>query len=234
LFQPGVPSQDWDRIVAALVELGKAKPWLQEECGWILWRALYELASQNADVKYSESVIEIISSKDIVKSPEGVAIWLLVQDSFPTAKLPQELWKYNNDPLDRRDMSTLVKIMKQASEAEEGSQSASTSVWNSKLHFAWDAILKRLHDTKPGDDKQEKRDKKKKKESRITFEEFWKEVVDSTYLFLVSRICIQLIFFGYRWAFCLFFFRRAQILGIFPVYENLRRSSYTTCRDDLH
>lgn len=182
-----MPSQEWDRVVAALVELGKSKPWLREECGWILWKALSDLASQKADAKYPESVIEIISSHELVKSPEGIAIWLLVQDSFPGAKLPQELWKYNNDPLDRRDMTTLAKIMKQASEAEDKSQAASSGVWNSKLHFAWDAILKRIQDAKPGGDKQEKRDKKKKKESRITFADFWTEVVDSMcFLFLTG------------------------------------------------
>lgn len=102
-------------------------------------------------------------------------MWLLVQDSFPDAKLPQDVWKYSNDPLDRHDRRTLAKIMKQVSEAED--QSAALGVWNSRLNFAWDAVLSRLADSKP-EGKKEKKDKKGKESTRITFEEFWTEVVD--------------------------------------------------------
>lgn len=177
LFQPGVPFEEWITVVGIIIDIGNAKPWLREESGWVLYRALHELAAHKADVKYCEKMIEIISSNGFVKSPEGVAMWLLVQDSFPNAKLPQDVWKYNNDPLDRHDRRTLAKIMKQVSEAED--QSAASGVWNSRLNFAWDAVLSRLADSKPTEGKKEKKDKKVGKESsRITFEEFWTEVVD--------------------------------------------------------
>ncbi|EEA26180.1 DNA-directed DNA polymerase [Talaromyces marneffei ATCC 18224] len=176
LFQSGVPLEEWNTVVGIIIDIGNAKPWLREESGWVLYRALHELATQKADVKYCEKMIEIISSNGFVKSPEGVAMWLLIQDSFPNAKLPQDVWKYNNDPLDRHDRRTLAKIMKQVSEAED--QSAALGVWNSRLNFAWDAVLSRLADSKP-EGKKEKKDKKGGKESsRITFEEFWTEVVD--------------------------------------------------------
>lgn len=177
LFQSGVPLEEWNTVVGIIIDIGNAKPWLREESGWVLYRALHELATQKADVKYCEKMIEIINSNSFVKSPEGVAMWLLVQDSFPNAKLPQDVWKYNNDPLDRHDRRTLAKIMKQVSEAED--QSATSGVWNSRLNFAWDAVLSRLADSKPVEGKKEKKDKKGGKESsRITFEEFWTEVVD--------------------------------------------------------
>ncbi|EED22061.1 DNA polymerase V, putative [Talaromyces stipitatus ATCC 10500] len=177
LFQPGVPFEEWNTVVGIIIEIGNAKPWLREESGWVLYRALHELANQEAHVRYCEKMIETIRSNGFVKSPEGVAMWLLVQDAFPNAKLPQDVWKYNNDPLDRHDRRTLAKIMKQVSEAED--QSAASGVWNSRLNFAWDAVLSRLADSKPADSKKEKKDKKAEKESsRITFEEFWTEVVD--------------------------------------------------------
>ncbi|KAI7972424.1 hypothetical protein EIK77_008887 [Talaromyces pinophilus] len=175
LFQPGVPLEEWSTVVGIIIDIGNAKPWLREESGWVLYRALHELATQKADVKYCEKMIEIISSNGFVKSPEGVAMWLLVQDSFPDAKLPQDVWKYSNDPLDRHDRRTLAKIMKQVSEAED--QSAALGVWNSRLNFAWDAVLSRLADSKP-EGKKEKKDKKGKESTRITFDEFWTEVVD--------------------------------------------------------
>lgn len=180
-----MPFNEWNTVIGVIIQLGDRKPWLREECGWVLYRALHDLSTQKADIKYIESVIEIICSTDFVKSPEGVAMWLLVQDSFPGAKMPQDVWKYNNDPLDRRDRRTIARIMKQVSEAEE--QSASSGVWNSRLHFAWDAVLTRLEDTKSADEKQDKRHKKAK-ESRITFEEFWTEVVDGA-LFFPVQIC---------------------------------------------
>jgi DNA polymerase phi len=132
-------------------------------------------------------MIEIISSNGFVKSPEGVAMWLLVQDSFPNAKLPQDVWKYNNDPLDRHDRRTLSKIMKQVSEAED--QSAALGVWNSRLNFAWDAVLSRLADPKP-ESKKEKKDKKGKESSHITFEEFWTEIVDGMLNLYDMQRCI--------------------------------------------
>lgn len=130
-------------------------------------------------------------------------MWLLVQDSFPSAKLPQDVWKYNNDPLDRHDRRTLAKIMKQVSEAED--QSAALGVWNSRLNFAWDAVLSRLSDSKP-EGKKEKKDQKGKESSRITFEEFWIEVVDGMFLLHNFQKRIHLIL-SYRRPFRRRFFR---------------------------
>lgn len=177
MFQPEAPFEEWNAVVGIVIDIGNAKPWLREECGWILYRALYELAAREADVKYCEAMIKIICSNGFIKSPEGVAMWLLVQETFPNAELPKDAWKYNNDPLDRHDRRTLAKIMKQVSEAED--QPAASGVWNSRLNFAWDAVLSRLADSKPSEAKKEKKDRKNtEKPSRLTFEEFWVEVVD--------------------------------------------------------
>lgn len=71
----------------------------------------------------------------------------------------------------------MSKIMKESgAAASDGETKVSTAkssgVWNNKLHFAWDAVLSRTS--------VEAKDKSKK--SRMTFTDFWTEVVDSEYL----------------------------------------------------
>lgn len=96
---------------------------------------------------------------------------------FPDAKVPAKIWKYD-DPLDAREKGTLAKLMKESSAAEpedgkqRGNSRKPSGVWNSKLHFAWDAVLARLSDAT-------KKEKSKEKSSRLSFVDFWTEVVDS-------------------------------------------------------
>lgn len=160
--------------MSLIFDLGKKKPWLREECGWIFYRAVDDLKSQQINVKYAESLVEGLCSNDLAKTPEGVAIWLAVKDSFPAATLPSNVWKCN-DPLDRHDRTTLSKVMKESSVPDEtaetnGLAKNSSGVWNSKLHFAWDAVLARLYTNT------------KTKGPSLDFSEFWVEVVDSEYL----------------------------------------------------
>lgn len=163
-----------------IFDLAKKKPWLREECGWIMYRCIFDLAAQKLDTKYVESILDQLCANDLARTPEGVAIWLAAKDSFPKAKFPQNVWKYE-DPLDSRDKSTLAKIMKESSDVEaqsEGSGTKQSGVWNSKLHFAWDAVLSRIF---ASPQKKEKSKDKTSKSSRTSFVDFWVEVVDSEY-----------------------------------------------------
>jgi DNA polymerase phi len=114
-------------------------------------------------------------------TPEGVSIWLAAMDAFPAAKSPPHVWKHG-DPLDAHERSTLAKIMKESSvpdDARKDSTMAVQSIWNSKLHFAWDAILTRIYHVKSV---QNKSKNKPSKSSRLSFLDFWVEVVDGEYL----------------------------------------------------
>ncbi|KAL1995975.1 hypothetical protein VTN49DRAFT_510 [Thermomyces lanuginosus] len=177
LFKPDVTLEEWKRLVALVVQLGKKKPWLREECGWILYRGIFDLASQKDDVKYAEALIEEIRAQDLIKTPEGVALWLAVKDAFPGAALPENIWKHN-DPLDSREKHVLTKVMKESSSADEDSQNGvaknQTGVWNPKVHFAWDAILSRISEPSSRD-----KSKEKTKSSRLSFSDFWTEIVDN-------------------------------------------------------
>ncbi|KAH8705519.1 putative DNA polymerase V [Talaromyces proteolyticus] len=171
--------EHWLKFLTLVFELCKKKPWLREECGWVFYRAIYELASQKIDAQYAEKIIEGISTSDLAKTPEGVAIWLAVRDLFPNATLPPNVWKHD-DPLDSHDKRTLSKVMRESSATEEtakkeGLAQQSSGVWSSKLHFAWDAVLTRIYDVEPAEEDKSK----KSKGSRISFKDFWVEVIDN-------------------------------------------------------
>ncbi|EHA19412.1 hypothetical protein ASPNIDRAFT_47847 [Aspergillus niger ATCC 1015] len=176
LFKPNAPFNEWTKLLDLVFELAKKKPWIREECGWIIYRCVYELAAQKADVKFLESALERLCSNDLARTPEGVAIWLAAKDLFPNAKFPSKVWKHD-DPLDAKERNQLAKVMKESSsadsESESGNKAKSSGVWNSKLHFAWDTVIGRLADAPT------KESKSKGSSSRISFADFWTEVVDN-------------------------------------------------------
>lgn len=183
LFNSGAPFSEWTKLLDLVIDLAKKKPWIREECGWIIYRCIYDLRSQNVDSKYVEAALERLSSFELVRTPEGVAIWLAAKDLFPKANFPGKAWKHD-DPLDARERNQLAKILKESSvETENENQEnkpKSTGVWNSKLHFAWDAVLGRIPAAKES--------KSKKESSRLSFLDFWTDVVDSKCLVLGSKI----------------------------------------------
>ncbi|OJJ77594.1 hypothetical protein ASPBRDRAFT_113074 [Aspergillus brasiliensis CBS 101740] len=176
LFKPNAPFNEWTKLLNLVLDLAKKKPWIREECGWIIYRCVYELAAQKADVKFLDSALEQLYSNELARTPEGVAIWLAAKDLFPNAKFPSKVWKHD-DPLDAKERNQLAKVMKESSsadsEGESGTKAKSSGVWNSKLHFAWDTVISRLADAPT------KESKSKGSSSRISFADFWTEVVDN-------------------------------------------------------
>ncbi|KAJ5101617.1 hypothetical protein NUU61_003839 [Penicillium alfredii] len=175
LFQPAVPFTQWTKVLDLVFELSQKKPWIREECGWIVYRCVYDLSSRKMNAKFAEAALERLCSHDLARSPEGVAIWLAAKDMFPTAEFPSKAWKHD-DPLDTKERNSLSKIMKESSAADseddnQAKNAKSSGVWNSKLHFAWDAVLSRTSDGSPKS--------KTSKSSRLSFADFWTEVVDN-------------------------------------------------------
>ncbi|KAL4955548.1 DNA polymerase phi-domain-containing protein [Aspergillus filifer] len=171
LFSPKALLPEWTKVLGLVFDLAKKKPWIREECGWIIFRCIHEIAAQKADLKLVETALELLVSNDLARTPEGVAIWLAARDLFPSINFPAKVWKHD-DPLDSKERSQLTKAMKESSSGEaegEGEKSAKASgVWNSKLHFAWDAVMGSLN-----------KEKESKKGSRLGFACFWTEVVDN-------------------------------------------------------
>ncbi|KAJ5123637.1 hypothetical protein N7448_009734 [Penicillium atrosanguineum] len=170
LFNPSMPFTHWTKVIEMIFELAQKKPWLREECGWIIYRCIYDLSARDMDVKFVEAALSRLCEYNLAATPEGVAIWLAARDMFPKANFPSKTWKHD-DPLDHKERGSLSKIMKESStEQEDGNKAKSSGVWNSKLHFAWEAVLSRTSDENP---------KSKNKHARLSFADFWLEVVDN-------------------------------------------------------
>ncbi|KAL5043349.1 hypothetical protein BDW71DRAFT_210338 [Aspergillus fruticulosus] len=168
LFSPRALLPEWTKVLDLVFDLARKKPWIREECGWIVYRSIHDLASQRADGKLVEVALERLCSNDLARTPEGVAVWLAAKDLFPGISFVSKVWKHD-DPLDSKERNQLAKVMKESSTETdgEGDKGAKASgVWNSKLHFAWDAAMMSLNGTKES-------------KSRLSFVEFWTEVVDN-------------------------------------------------------
>lgn len=181
LFKPKAFFPEWTKLLDLVFDLAQKKPWLREECGWVIYRSVYELSAQKLEAKFVEAALERLSQHELVRTPEGVAIWLAAKDLFPGASFPSKAWKHD-DPLDAKEHSQLAKVMKDSSSIVTGNEGQekqkSSGVWNSKLHFAWDAVISRFIDAPTKDSSKSK----KSSSSRLSFADFWTEVVDSTYL----------------------------------------------------
>lgn len=171
-------------------DLAKKKPWIREECGWIIYRCIFDLAAQKAEVKYVEVALERLCSHELARTPEGVSIWLAVKEAFPKSNFPSKVWKHD-DPLDVKDRNQLAKVMKESSAADSaegasGSNPKASGVWSSKLHFAWDAVIRQLAGVSAKESS-----KSKSSSSRLSFADFWSEVVDSmSFLSPPSRLYV--------------------------------------------
>ncbi|EFQ96849.1 DNA polymerase V [Nannizzia gypsea CBS 118893] len=182
LFQPGVPFEHWTRLLSLVFELANKKPWLREECGYIIFIAIRDIGARNRDTKYIDSALAALCENNLAKTPEGIAIWLAAMDlsCSPAVAFPSGVWSHDH-PLNSREKASLAKIMKESSgqDASNGEEAKvkSSGVWNPKLPFAWDPILTKLYST-PVEKAQNESKGKKEKSAQLSFIDFWTEVVD--------------------------------------------------------
>jgi len=124
---------------------------------------------QGLDKQYVSSILQKMSGASMLRTAEGVALWLTVVRSFPDVSLPKSVW-HHNDPLASKDRSVLAKLLRDNAPADasnaEGVQSKSGAPQSSP-HFAWSIVLAEFYrryasSEKPAD-----------------FTKFWIEAVDS-------------------------------------------------------
>ncbi|EFE33163.1 uncharacterized protein ARB_07915 [Trichophyton benhamiae CBS 112371] len=182
LFQPDVPFENWTRLLSLVFELAKKKPWLREECGYIIFHAIRDIGTRNRGTRYVDSALAALCENNLTKTPEGIAIWLAAMDlsCSPPVVFPSGVWSHDN-PLNSREKASLAKIMKESSGQDdsngEESKVKNPGVWNPKLPFAWDPILTKLYSTAGGKGQVEGKGKKDKA-AQLSFLDFWTEVVD--------------------------------------------------------
>ncbi|KAK2875593.1 hypothetical protein FQN49_001579 [Arthroderma sp. PD_2] len=182
LYQPGVQFENWTRLLSLIFELANKKPWLREECGYIIFYAIRDIGARNRSSKYVDSALAALCQNNLAKTPEGVAIWIAAMELSlsPAVVFPSDVWSHDN-PLNTGEKASLGKIMKQSSKHDssngEEAKVKSSGVWNPKLPFAWDPILTKLYAI-PTEKRQGEGKVKKTKATQLTFADFWAEVVD--------------------------------------------------------
>jgi DNA polymerase phi len=158
----GEKGNNWDTILEKLMELAKKKPWIREECGWVIMEALAQMKQSQA-----EHTLQVLYDAGLANTPEGVGIFMTAKDRFPSLKVPSKPWGPTGNPLDR--LQSLAKALKESSQ-DDGSKKQEaklTGSWNPKLHFVWDIVLVQFANAQ--------------REERVAgpdFENFWKVAVD--------------------------------------------------------
>ena len=154
----------WGTILGKLLELAKKKPWIREECGWVIVEALTQMNQSQA-----EQTLEMLHDAGLALSPEGVGIWLTAKNRFPDMKFPTKPWGQSGNPLEH--LKPLAKALKESSnddDSDKTKQAKQTGNWNPQLHFVWKVVLAQYATAA----------KEKKHGIKTEFENFWKVAVD--------------------------------------------------------
>ena len=178
--------EQWKRLLDLVCSVSQKKPWLRQECGWLL----YQFVATNSDPNlqpFVEDIIDILSSHKIIRTPEGVAIWLAAKRSYPKASMSKYVWKHGH-PFASKDLKTLADTMKDAKmkSSEDDSEAQGGATWSANLHFTWTIVLDYLFEVNVIGSKSERVTSTKPVEDVVPFEDFWRVVVDEGLLGLNS------------------------------------------------
>lgn len=148
MFNPIVDIQLWSQVLDLIINLARQKSWLREECGWTLYQAIRNLGKDGHDSKYIQLIVDKIQENGLIKTPEGVAVWIATTESSPDVRLPKGEWKYDN-PLHQKGKNTLAVILKETSKVHSDHDGSDSKIsqkgnWNSKLHFSWEIIISHI------------------------------------------------------------------------------------------
>lgn len=154
----------WLLALDLLLKLSAKKSWLKPQCGYVIVQAVSQMKK-----KLAEATLEKLAEEGLVKTPEGVGIWIAALDRFPDMKAPAQPWRH---PLAIATLQPLPAALKdsgrEASTEEGGNKKSKQGNWTAQLHFVWDLILahfvKSVAQAK-GDGVEE-------------FKQFWNRVVD--------------------------------------------------------
>ena len=210
-----VEEERWEMVFDNLLQLARKKPWMREECGWLIVEALEQMHQQQA-----EDTLKKLQETGLAASPEGVGVWLTARQLFPDIKFPSKPWGHSGNPLEH--LSALAKVMKESSSAadkENGESAQQTGNWHPQLHFAWEILLHKcigstaagLHDS-----------------PAARFADFWQVAVDgrSSDISFVGNIftnCLQKVFFPPQPP-------RKGSFGVSSSFKGLLKTSHITPR----
>lgn len=175
LVQPNVSMECWTKVLDSIYKLARDIPWLREECGLILRDAIKSLDPKEAHESYIREIIQRLTSYNVAKTPEGVAIWLTTLSVFSEDVLPDDIWR-RKDPLCTKERRMLANVMKEnfinVSSSGDGSNKIKSGSAHSNPSFAWDVVLTTIME------RTRSRKGYTKHPEQSDFSKFWVDVVD--------------------------------------------------------
>lgn len=170
LFADDAALQEYPSVLDLLFEVAQKKPWLMESSAWTIASSVSRWPAATAE-KAAEITYQKLVESGIVKTSEGVGVWLALQAHSPGVAAPKDIWT-KNSPLLATNLATLAKVLKESGskEAEGAKQKGS---WSPKLGFVWNFVLDvYFSDSKPWKTVRES------KHGVPAWADFWKTVVD--------------------------------------------------------
>jgi DNA polymerase phi len=114
---------------------------------------------------HAKTLINMLHLNGLAKTPEGVALWLVVQSNYPGIQLPKHVWHHGN-PLHRKEKVSLARVLRETTPKDDTKDSVQRGNWVPKLHFAWEVVFEALPMTRS---------------EKTNFADLWAEVVDSEF-----------------------------------------------------
>ena len=192
----------WTSTLDLILQLAAEKPWLREECGYVMFAAIRDSVLPRNRPQYALTIAKKMQSFGLVKTPEGVAIWIALRSQYPDAILPVGLW-HQESPLGDKERSNLARILREATAAsttpDKDENAAHTGQLSAKPHFAWQAIISNILSGPPP--KPAGGSGSSDSSNFVTFRQFWIACVDSR---CVSE-GVQIVLSRSRWSVCSYF-----------------------------
>lgn len=166
-------------LLGLICVVANKKPWLRQQCGWILYVCI-STADNNLSEPFAIEIIQQLTVNKLIRTPEGLAIWLATARRFPHAKLPKSVWK-NGDPLAQKDANFLADLLRDArthsDQTDAELEAQGSARWSASLHFAWDVVLAEIF-REASERSANGQNGAKATNKRISFEVFWTTIVD--------------------------------------------------------
>ena len=167
-------------LLAAMLDNYIEEPWLEEQLASVLRQTVSILVEDKAPDEWIRSVMDVVVSKGMVKTPLGIGLWLDVMRQTPHVKLPRDVWNDQN-PLLQENLAVVIEAMNSSTGLTkslelDGVAQDRTGARQKTLSFAWPLILVYLQQGK-GSGSASSLDTTSMLEQLA---QFWNEAVEST------------------------------------------------------
>lgn len=147
--------REFRTVVGEILDLGREKSWLREPGMWTVVTAARKF---NWSKEYVMLVWRMVVERDLVKTSEGVGVWLCFEELCPgiksegvsplmadnlvvLAKVLKESGAAGGEKGEGGDMNPRGEGQEQGKSKGKGKGIGGRGVWNPRLHWVWDEII---------------------------------------------------------------------------------------------